>query len=94
MTTRALVHSHEGYRDWNLARENLRKRAIREQFKVGDETFYIAVEPLIKKWSDGRLMQTVRVRSKNRKNVTDALGKPIITSASGETISEIGRAHV
>lgn len=87
MTTRALVHSHEGYRDWNLARENLRKRAIREQFKVGDETFYVAVEPLIKKWSDGRLMQTIRVRSANRKNVTDLIGKPIISSSSGEIIS-------
>lgn len=90
MTVRALVHSHEGYRDWDLARENLRKRAIRERFTVGDESFYVVVEPLIKKGSDGKLLQTIRVRNAQNKNVVDLLGRPVITNKNGETISVSG----
>lgn len=90
MTTRALVHSHEGYRDWDLARESLRKRAIRERFIVGGEEFYIAVEPLLKKGSDGKLLQVVRVRSATNKKIVELLGKPVIKSAIGATLSVSG----
>jgi hypothetical protein len=90
LTTRALVHSHEGYRDWDLARENLRKRAIREKFTVGNHEFFIAVEPLIKKNSDGKLLQTIRVRESHGKSVIEVLGNPKISNKSGEVISVSG----
>ena len=92
MTTRALVHSHEGYRDWDLARENLRKRAIRERFNVGDDTYFIVVEPLIKKSKDGKLLQTIRVRHSQNKSVVDLIGNPVITNKSGQVISVAGES--
>ena len=90
MTVRALLHSHDGgYQDRTQTntRESLRVRAIREEFNVGEARFLIAVEPLIRKGSDGKLLQSVRVRAANGDKIMEVLGKPIITSSSGAVIS-------
>jgi len=90
MTTRALLFSPEGHRDWDITRESLRKRAIQQEFTVDGEVFYLVVEPLIKKSSDGKLMQTIRVRSASNKNVKDLLGKPVVTATSGGVLTQGG----
>lgn len=90
MTIRALLHSHEGgYQDRGQShpRESLRVRAIRKEFRVGDVTYYIAVEPLIRKGEDGTLLQSIRVRAASGEKVFEMLGKTIITSNSGIVIS-------
>jgi hypothetical protein len=90
MTTRALLFSPEGHRDWNITRESLRKRAILEEFTVNGEVFYVVVEPLIKKGSDGKLLQTIRVRSAANKDVVSLLGKPKVSSQSGSSLTQGG----
>jgi|LakMenEpi03Aug12_release.lakeMendotaPanAssembly.Ray.scaffolds.fasta_scaffold06627_12 hypothetical protein len=90
MTTRALLFSPEGHRDWDVTRESLRKRAIQKEFTVNGEIFYVVVEPLIKKGSDGKLLQTIRVRSAANKNVVTLLGKPIVSSQSGSVLTQGG----
>lgn len=90
MTTRALLYSPEGHRDWNITRESLRKRAILEEFTFNGEVFYVVVEPLIKKGSDGKLLQTIRVRSAANKDVVSLLGKPKVSSQSGSSLTQGG----
>ena len=90
MTTRALLYSPEGHRDWNITRESLRIRAIQKEFTVKGEVFYLVVEPLIKKGSDGKLLQTIRVRSAANKDVVSLLGKPVVSSQSGSALTQGG----
>jgi len=90
MTTRALLFSPEGHRDWEVTRESLRKRAIQQEFTVDGEVFYLVVEPLIKKSGDGKLMQTIRVRSASNKSVKDLLGKPVVSASGGGVITQGG----
>lgn len=90
MTTRALLYSPEGHRDWVRTRESLRKRAIQQEFTVDGEVFYLVVEPLIKKSGDGKLMQTIRVRSASNKSVKDLLGKPVVSASGGGVITQGG----
>jgi len=90
MTTRALLYSPEGHRDWNITRESLRIRAIQKEFTVKGEVFYLVVEPLIKKGVDGKLLQTIRVRSAASKNVVSLLGKPVVSSQSGSALTQGG----
>ena len=90
MTTRALLYSPEGHRDWNITRESLRIRAIQKEFTVKGEVFYLVVEPLIKKGSDGKLLQTIRVRSAANKDVVSLLGKPVVSSQSGSALIQGG----
>ena len=90
MTTRALLYSPEGHRDWNITRESLRIRAIQKEFTVKGEVFYLVVEPLIKKGSDGKLLQTIRVRSAASKDVVSLLGKPVVSSQSGSALTQGG----
>jgi len=90
MTTRALLYSPEGHRDWNITRESLRIRAIQKEFTVKGEVFYLVVEPLIKKGSDGKLLQTIRVRSAASKDVVSLLGKPVVSSQSGGALTQGG----
>ena len=90
MTTRALLFSPEGHRDWEVTRESLRKRAIQQEFTVAGEVFYLVVEPLIKKSGDGKLMQTIRVRSASNKSVKDLLGKPVVSASGGGVITQGG----
>ena len=92
MTTRALLYSPEGHRDWNITRESLRIRAIQKEFTVKGEVFYLVVEPLIKKGSDGKLLQTIRVRSAANKDVVSLLGKPVVSSQSGSALTQGGEA--
>ena len=92
MTTRALLYSPEGHRDWNITRESLRIRAIKKEFTVKGEVFYLVVEPLIKKGSDGKLLQTIRVRSAANKDVVSLLGKPVVSSQSGSALTQGGEA--
>ena len=92
MTTRALLYSPEGHRDWNITRESLRIRAIQKEFTVKGEVFYLVVEPLIKKGSDGKLLQTIRVRSAANKDVASLLGKPVVSSQSGSALTQGGEA--
>jgi hypothetical protein len=92
MTTRALIFSPEGHRDWEVTRESLRKRAIQKEFTVKGEIFYLVVEPLIKKGTDGKLLQTIRVRSAANKDVLGILGKPIVKSKSGELLVKASEA--
>ena len=92
MTTRALLYSPEGHRDWNITRESLRIRAIQKEFTVKGEVFYLVVEPLIKKGSDGKLLQTIRVRSAANKDVVLLLGKPVVSSQSGSALTQGGEA--
>jgi len=92
MTTRALLYSPEGHRDWNVTRESLRIRAIQKEFTVKGEVFYLVVEPLIKKGADGKLLQTIRVRSAASKDVVSLLGKPVISSQSGGALTQGGEA--
>ena len=90
MTTRALLYSPEGHRDWNITRESLRIRAIQKEFTVKGEVFYLVVEPLIKKGADGKLLQTIRVRSAANKDVVSLLGKPVVSSQSGGALTQGG----
>jgi hypothetical protein len=90
MTTRALLYSPEGHRDWNITRESLRIRAIQKEFTVKGEVFYLVVEPLIKKGADGKLLQTIRVRSAANKDVVSLLGKPVVSSQSGSALTQGG----
>ena len=90
MTTRALLYSPEGHRDWNITRESLRIRAIQKEFTVKGEVFYLVVEPLIKKGADGKLLQTIRVRSAASKDVVSLLGKPVVSSQSGSALTQGG----
>ena len=90
MTTRALLYSPEGHRDWNITRESLRIRAIQKEFTVKGEVFYLVVEPLIKKGADGKLLQTIRVRSAASKDVISLLGKPVVSSQSGSALTQGG----
>ena len=90
MTTRALLYSPEGHRDWNITRESLRIRAIQKEFTVKGEVFYLVVEPLIKKGVDGKLLQTIRVRSAASKDVVSLLGKPVVSSQSGGALTQGG----
>ena len=90
MTTRALLYSPEGHRDWNITRESLRIRAIQKEFTVKGEVFYLVVEPLIKKGADGKLLQTIRVRSAASKDVISLLGKPVVSSQSGGALTQGG----
>ena len=90
MTTRALLYSPEGHRDWNITRESLRIRAIQKEFTVKGEVFYLVVEPLIKKGVDGKLLQTIRVRSAANKDVVSLLGKPVVSSQSGSALIQGG----
>ena len=90
MTTRALLYSPEGHRDWNITRESLRIRAIQKEFTVKSEVFYLVVEPLIKKGADGKLLQTIRVRSAASKDVVSLLGKPVVSSQSGSALTQGG----
>ena len=92
MTTRALLYSPEGHRDWNITRESLRIRAIQKEFTVKGEVFYLVVEPLIKKGADGKLLQTIRVRSAANKDVVSLLGKPVVSSQSGSALTQGGEA--
>ncbi len=92
MTTRALLYSPEGHRDWNITRESLRIRAIQKEFTVKGEVFYLVVEPFIKKGSDGKLLQTIRVRSAANKDVVSLLGKPVVSSQSGSALTQGGEA--
>jgi hypothetical protein len=92
MTTRALLYSPEGHRDWNITRESLRIRAIQKEFTAKGEVFYLVVEPLIKKGSDGKLLQTIRVRSAANKDVVSLLGKPVVSSQSGSALTQGGEA--
>ena len=88
MTTRALVFSPEGgHFDHSKTKESLRVRAIRASFKSGGVDYVIAVEPLIKKGDDGKLLQTIRVRALDGSNVESALGKTVVLDGSGKTIS-------
>jgi hypothetical protein len=93
MTTRALIFSPEGgHFDHSKTKESLRIRAIRSKFSKANVDYVIAVEPLIKKGSDGKLLQTVRIRALDGSNVLDALGEPAILDANGNPISTGGES--
>jgi hypothetical protein len=68
----------------------LRIRAIQKEFTVKGEVFYLVVEPLIKKGADGKLLQTIRVRSAANKDVVSLLGKPVVSSQSGSALTQGG----
>ena len=88
MTTRALIFSPEGgHFDHTKTKESLRVRAIRASFQSGGVDYVIAVEPLIRKGEDGKLLQTIRVRALNGSNVEAALGKTIVLDQAGTAIS-------
>jgi len=88
MTTRALVYSPEGgHFDHTKTKESLRIRAIRASFESGGKKYVIAVEPLIKKGEDGKLLQTIRVRALDGSSVEESLGKTIVMDATGSPIS-------
>jgi hypothetical protein len=89
MTSRALLHPAGGTRhDMTTAlRDSLRTRAIAGELLVNGAKFFVVVEPLIKKGSDGEMLQTVRVRGAENQVVKDILGEVTITSATGDVIS-------
>ena len=88
MTVRALVLSPEGgHYDHTKTKESLRVRAIRASFESGGVHYVIAVEPMIKKGEDGKLLQTIRVRALDGSSVESALGKTIVLDGSNKTIS-------
>lgn len=91
MTSRALVFSPEGgHFDPTKTKESLRVRAIRSTFKSENVDYVIAVEPLIRKGTDEKLLQTIRVRALDGSSVEAVLGRTIITNAAGEIISVEG----